>query len=524
MNDAALANLRTWVPALPLYRCRKTARGYEAVPVWRPSSTGRPADQRSCNLKIVPTGIRDFGVDQGYTPLDLVMRALDCDLDQAFKFLADRLGWADAPIDIRIVDEPKVESEPAPEPVSDPLLPFTNVPGVLGDIIEHIVSTARRPNRVLALGAAITLVGTLIGRRVAGPTRSATHLYVVAVAPTGNGKQHILNCAVDLMDAAGASGHIGPAKFFSLSAMIDLLSYKPLALCPQDEIGVFLKAITDRRASSHEAAVCQILRSLWGTSFAIMPTPAWAAKRMKLISCPAISILGVSTPDEFYSALQGESVANGFLNRFLVLQSDVRATDVEPAGLPGLSGGLRDTLRQLYLWSGPESLLRIADPEARYKPDILPWASQNAAQAYADFVSDLERQMDERPDIVPYVARCGEIAVRLATIRAAGRFGRGASISLDDMTWAARLAWEAGQAVTAAVADRMPETERGIFADRLLGIIRRRGPITVRDIQQQFRGRLRSAEIKDIVRQLLEAEQIAVTSDGEYRAVSSDKQ
>ena len=76
-----------------LYRCRRTQKGYEAVPTWRPSTTGRELEKRHLNLKIVPEGIRDFGADQGYTPLDLVMAACDCDLDTAFRFLSERLGW-----------------------------------------------------------------------------------------------------------------------------------------------------------------------------------------------------------------------------------------------------------------------------------------------------------------------------------------------------------------------------------------------------------------------------------------------
>ena len=76
-----------------LYRCRRTQKGYEAVPTWRPSTTGRELGKRHRNLKIVMDGIRDFGADQGYTPLDLVMAACDCDLDTAFRFLSERLGW-----------------------------------------------------------------------------------------------------------------------------------------------------------------------------------------------------------------------------------------------------------------------------------------------------------------------------------------------------------------------------------------------------------------------------------------------
>jgi hypothetical protein len=87
------------------------------------------------------------------------------------------------------------------------------------------------------------------------------------------------------------------------------------------------------------------------------------------------------------------------------------------------------------------------------------------------------------------------------------------------MTWAATLAWQAGQAIIAAVADRMPETERGVFAEKLLDIIRRRNGVKARDIQQAIKGRLRSAEIKDIVRQFIEAGEVECSLDGMYRAV-----
>jgi hypothetical protein len=515
LNEAALAGLHAWVPALPLFRCKKTRLGYQAVPTWRPSSRGLPDDKRSCNLSIHPDGIRDFGTGQGLTPLDLVMRALDCDIERAFGFLGDRLGWTTPTVALKA----EAAAEAETEPLQEPLLPYTTVPGMVGDIVDWITVTARRPNRVLALGAAVTVVGTLIGRRVAGPTRSATHLYVVGIGATGGGKQHILDSAIRLLKAGGAGGHIGPAKFFSLSAMIDLLDYKPLALCPQDEIGVFLKAITARRASSHEAAVSQILRSLWGVSFATVPTPAWAERRTSLVSCPAISVLGMSTPEEFHSALQGESVNNGFLNRFLALQSNLRVTDTNPASLgTEMPASLREALRTLHLWSGPQSLLQINNPAVEYAPDVLPWASDAASAVYRDLVAEIERRMDEQPHVVPYVARCGEIAIRLATIRAAGRWGRGATVDAADMEWAAGVAWTAGQAMADAIVDQMPDTERGVFADKLLEIIRRRGEVKVRDIQMAIRGRLRSAEIKDILRQLIEAGAVEFTADGKYRA------
>ena len=70
-----------------------------------------------------------------------------------------------------------------------------------------------------------------------------------------------------------------------------------------------------------------------------------------------------------------------------------------------------------------------------------------------------------------------------------------------------------------AVVEQMPQTDRGEFADKLLAIIRRRGSVKVRDIQRAMNARLRSAEIKDIVRQLIEAGLVTYDANGDYRAV-----
>jgi hypothetical protein len=301
--------------------------------------------------------------------------------------------------------------------------------------------------------------------------------------------------------------------------VIDVLEQSPLCLCPQDEIGATLKAITNRRASSHEAAVSQMLRTVWGTSFAEMNTPAWATRRRSLISCPAVSILGVSTPDEFYGALQGDSVKNGLVNRFLVLQSNAQAVDAESIDQPDVPGRLQDALKALYLWSGPESLLQINVPTVAYKPDVLPWASEQAELCFTDFKRHIRTHVLDNPHDEPYLARAEENAVRLATIRAAGRWCHGARVDLSDIEWGAGLAWTAAKAMADAVVGQMPQTERGEYADKLLEIIRRRGSVTPRDIQMCIRGRLRSAEIKDIVRQLIEAGEVEASVDGQYRAV-----
>src|SRR5215831_6933016 len=426
LNDFALEHLERWVPKLGLCKCRPARGGFEAVAHWRESSTGRVLEARARNLSIVPKGIKDFGDGRGggngftYTPLDLVMAANDCDLDTAFKFLSEHTGWAGERIELVHEPEPDPRSQLSPQPqsptqepprltaaepgpnnednektlVADELEPYThNVPGVVGEVIEWIVATARRPNRVLALAAAIPLVGTLIGRRVAGPTRSATHLYAVAVAPTGAGKQHPIDCIGTLMASAGAQEHIGPGSFMSASALCNFVHRRPLSLCCSDELGAYLAKLNAKGASGHERETTRFMRALWGISFALSSTPEWADRIATQVHSPALSFFGTSTPDELFQALQGEAIDNGLLNRFLVLRSELRARDTRPQLTPGqVPAELTMKCRQLYRWHGSAAeLIDIKRPVEQQVTQI-PWADKAAEKEYLDFA----RMVDDR--------------------------------------------------------------------------------------------------------------------------------
>src|SRR5262249_49545849 len=92
---------------------------------------------------------------------------------------------------------------------------LTYVPGTVGDVIEWIVGGAPYPNRMMALATAVAAVGTKVGRRLMGPSGSATHLYMINLAPTGYGKDHPLGCGAKLFVAAGLGDLLGPQEFAS---------------------------------------------------------------------------------------------------------------------------------------------------------------------------------------------------------------------------------------------------------------------------------------------------------------------
>ena len=114
---------------------------------------------------------------------------------------------------------------------------LTYVPGVVGDMTEWMIRGATRPNRMMALGVATTIVGTLIGRHVMGPTESATHLYLVMLAPTGYGKDWPLKAGQMLLRSVGKQALIGPDSWSSDVGFQLRLQEQPLLCCFVDELG-----------------------------------------------------------------------------------------------------------------------------------------------------------------------------------------------------------------------------------------------------------------------------------------------
>jgi putative DNA primase/helicase len=84
INDTALLNLDAWVPALGLPDTKRNHNGYRAVAAWR--------GVENANLSFHRDGIKDWGTDKSYTPIDVVMAALGVDVSGATNWLRERLG------------------------------------------------------------------------------------------------------------------------------------------------------------------------------------------------------------------------------------------------------------------------------------------------------------------------------------------------------------------------------------------------------------------------------------------------
>jgi len=507
VNDAALSNMGAWVPALGLYGLRPVARGgYEAVATWRPSGSGQPIEKRKRNLKIYPDGIRDFGSDVGYSPLDLVCAANNWTLDDSFQWLRDRLDMVEAPIFVmpEQVVEPVPVSEPAPVPATPPPVHqqqegeipahLLDVPGLVGKLADFITDSAIQPIRLHSLGAALCIVGTAAGRKYAGPTRSGTHLYVLALAPTGAGKNHPLAACTDILTAANMPRERGPSQFMSYSAVTKRLERHPLFLCAIDEFGAFLAKMNDKKSSSHEKGISQILRTAWGNSFKTFMTPEYAAVPSVAVSSPALSIYGASTHQEFYRALTSEDTTNGMLNRILVLSTTRRGDKVTPkVDSSDYPPDVIFQLQDIYN-SAPPLVAATMHNDTADAPLFTATWGEGAKDVYGNFAQRMGRRVDKDE----WYARAAEYAVRLATIVAVGVDHRAPVITREVMTWGIAFSEWAFDRLVAEAGEHMAGSDFEVLCNEIMRMVKERKAVK----KSEFTAAIRRVDGRTIQRAL----------------------
>ena len=401
---------------------------------------------------------------------------------------------------------PKESQPPPAADTADVELP----PGLVGDLAQWIADTARRPNRLLALGAALTIVGTLAGRHFATPTRSGTHLYVLGLAVTGSGKDHPLQQTKRIMRAIQCSQHIGPGEFISMPAVINFLLRAPLAVCPMDEFGGFLKRINARGASGFEGAISKVLRTLWGSSFQDFTTPEWAGRPFAIVMSPAISLLGASTHDEFYASLEAGAAEDGTLNRFLLLDCGrARPKDRQPPADPShVPPELRAACERIYYAHDVLIAAQLNAATLEHPPECLAWG-EGAEALFQSYQSDLEEAGDEDAVRAAFTARSAEMAVRIATIVALGRGER--KVDEADMRFGIAIAGRSARSMMEGAADHMSDSEHQDNVNRIKRAIKAAGGVLRhRDLQRGAGKRMRARDLKDAIGTLVEGEEVVI--------------
>ena len=538
---AALANIGAWIHDVEnLHGLRPARGGFEAVSLMRDSSSGQPLERRKRNLSIQQNGIRDWGTDETFSAIDLVAHHNGLTVSEALSWLEERLDLRDDCVVINLRPPPEKETAPpvlaertneaAPsekvvgektaatipnavqgETHGDKELPahlIRECPGLLGGLAQYITDSARKPQPTLSLVTALTIIGTAAGRRYAGPTMSGTHLYTVMVGGSGAGKEHQLEMAATILQAAGMPQHLGPGEFMSFQALYKDLCRKPLMLCAIDELGSFLGRLSRKGASGNEGAISAVLRSAWGKSFGRLAVPSWAGFDAADVYVPALSILGASTPDEFFKSLESGAIDNGFLNRWLLFPAYTRPKQRRPiADKFDVPLQIVDGLTAIYNVGGGAMANATMHNGRADKPAIQATWEGGAEGPLATEFLEWAAALDEQSDTETLFARVAEQTIRVATIRAIGSDAFNPVIDRACFEWARSLVEWCTDAMISQAADFMAENQTQADRGRVLRAIKSAGAISHRDLTRKLTS-FKARELDEIVKTLIAAEQV----------------
>ena len=364
--------------------------------------------------------------------------------------------------------------------------PFLAIPdGLVGDLTDFMLTTARRPQPLLSLGASLCAIGALMGRNYRTESNLRSNLYVVGIADSGSGKNHAREIINETFFEAGLAHHLGGNKIASGAGLLTALHRQPAILFQIDEFGMFLSAAADRKRSPrHITEILDNMTELYTSAGGIFLGAEYANRdgtnERRDINQPCLCVYGTTTPLHFWGALQGANVVDGSLARFLILPSDEDYPDENIAvGIrqapPALINGL-----QLIASGGGTQKGNLAGKTADQNTDVNPMIVPMTEEARARF-RQLSMELTEElraaagTAFTAILARIGENALKLALIVAVGRDPIKPVIEITAADWAISFVRHYAQRTMEAVERHVADTETEAHLKRLKEIIRGSG-------------------------------------------------
>ena len=397
--------------------------------------------------------------------------------------------------------------------------------GLVGDLTNYMLTTARRPQPLLSLGASLCAIGALMGRQYRTESNLRSNLYVVGIADSGSGKNHAREVINETFFEAGLSHHLGGNKIASGAGLLTALHRQPAILFQIDEFGMFLAAAADRKRSPrHITEILDNMTELFTSAGGIFLGAEYAnrdgSNERRDINQPCLCVYGTTTPLHFWGALQGANVVDGSLARFLILPSDEDYPD-ENVGVgirqppPALIRGLQ----RVAAGGGQQKgnlMGKTADQNTNVTPMIVPMTDEARARFKAlslELTGELRAAAGTACTAI--LARIGENSLKLALIIAVGREPVRPEIDITATDWAIDFVRYFAQRTMAAVERHVADTEVEAHLKRLKEIIRNAGAkgITKSEITRASQW-LKSRDRNEILETLIESGDITTGMRG----------
>ncbi len=207
-----------------------------------------------------------------------------------------------------------------------------SVPGKLGLMVDWTNATAMKPQPMFAVQAALALGSVAMGRKFRTTNDNWPSLFFLNIGVSGAGKEHA-KTAIERVLRAAKFSELSPASEYTSDAAIDsMLRLRPTHIAIMDEFGYLLKAANAKHNTNGATARKRIME-VFGRCGGTLQPKAYSTASLKksdidsmgprYVESPALTVLGMSTPAPFYEAVGSGALTDGFMNRFIVVESDL---------------------------------------------------------------------------------------------------------------------------------------------------------------------------------------------------------
>jgi len=324
------------------------------------------------------------------------------------------------------------------------------IPGILQEVVDYYNETARKPQPQFAVSTALALGSVVMGRRYITCQENYSSIYIANVGLTGSGKEHAKHVIETFLEAAGVADHLlGPPGYTSSGGVLSSLYNLPCHVAIIDELGNTLESARKSNNSNKLDAHTMIMEA-FGRLHGTLRPPGYSTmtlsekQKMDLerrsILHPALTILGMTTPDTLYNTLTHGSVTSGFIPRFVIVESEYGRPKTRRLGKrPVISTESIDWIKTCYQAHEDDGNLSEGfGPDTPPSPILIPFEPE-ALDLMDDFEDELAKRMDKHETIglAGLLNRTREIAQRIALIVAVSSGHQ--CIYTEDAEWAIKF-------------------------------------------------------------------------------------
>jgi hypothetical protein len=314
-------------------------------------------------------------------------------------------------------------------------------PGILADVVNWINSTSPKPQPQFAVQTAIAFASTVLGRRFTTNHCNWPSLYLLNIGLSASGKEYAKTALERLLEACGLTTLLGPSGYSSDAGMLSSLYHQPSHCAVVDEFHRVLEQASVK-GNARAQGMVRALIEVWGRTDGTMRSVGYSTVGLKSkeikalqersIVNPALTVLAMAVPT-FWETIGSAAAKDGFLNRFLIVESNIGRQVGQFNGAIAVPQTVIDwTNNTRARYTG---IVDTDNNPMRVTPIVVP-INVHAMALFDAFAKECLTLMDQHEDdgLAEMFGRSNEIAMKLALILALARSAL--VVEVCDAEWA----------------------------------------------------------------------------------------